>query len=579
MERRLTQTLICGLVAVMTAGTALYQTAGAQDYVAPPVSMSKDKVKIDGKVFYSHIVLEKQTLFSISKAYNVSIDEIYQYNPSVKESGLKKNSIIIIPAVTQQTEEQPSVAAATSEVTPAAGSRERRHTVKWYEDLATIASRYNVSEEAIISANQLKDNKIKNRQVLIIPDTEPQHSVEEYGYTEEVNTTENHGEALQVEDLVYQEESTELDQYSDTLFVIDYWNKFRTHKVNATLIMPLKATGTSSNRNNMDFYSGVLLAAREMTDNGIGLHLNVYDISAGAAGIPSSVLQDSDIIIGPVATNDIEQIAKMVNGECPIVSPLDQKAEKLTSKYTNLIQAPSSQYAQFTDIAQWITEDYQEGDNVIVILEKESRQNDAGRVLKSIIDRNGIKYTPVSYSILEGRNIQSAIEAAMTKTGTNRVVVASESEAFVNDAVRNLNLIVHNKFNLVLYAPAKIRTFETIEVENFHNTALHASLTYFIDYEEDENTKSFIKRYRAMFGAEPTQFAFQGYDLARYFIGMIAEHHTNWTSYLGTEEGEKEMLQSSFDFVRNGNGSYVNNGIRRIRYNKDYSIEAVSTEN
>ena len=50
--------------------------ASAQDYVAPPVSISKDKVKIDGKVFYSHIVLDKQTLYSISKAYNVSVEEM-----------------------------------------------------------------------------------------------------------------------------------------------------------------------------------------------------------------------------------------------------------------------------------------------------------------------------------------------------------------------------------------------------------------------------------------------------------------------------------------------------------------------
>lgn len=159
----------------------------------------------------------------------------------------------------------------------------------------------------------------------------------------------------------------------------------------------------------------------------------------------------------------------------------------------------------------------------------------------------------------------------MTKTGTNRVVIASESEAFVNDAVRNLNLIVHKKFKVELYAPAKIRTFETIEVENFHNTSLHASLSYFIDYENDM-VKEFIMKYRAMFGTEPTQFAFQGYDLANYFIRLISEYPTNWMSYITTEEGEKEELQSYFKFQQNGNGGYINNGVKRIRYCEDYSI-------
>ena len=81
---------------VMLTVTLSAAAVNAQDYVSTPVEISKEKVKIDGKICYSHIVLEKQTLYSISKAYEVSIDDIYRYNPTVKEAGLKKNSIIII---------------------------------------------------------------------------------------------------------------------------------------------------------------------------------------------------------------------------------------------------------------------------------------------------------------------------------------------------------------------------------------------------------------------------------------------------------------------------------------------------
>ena len=185
---------------------------------------------------------------------------------------------------------------------------------------------------------------------------------------------------------------------------------------------------------------------------------------------------------------------------------------------------------------------------------------------------NEVKYTPFSYSILEGRDIQGRLEAIMTTNGINRVVVASESEAFVNDAVRNLNLIVHNKIPVILYAPAKIRTFETIEVENLHNTSLHASLTYNIDY-DDKKVQDFIRKYRAMFGTEPTQFAFQGYDIAKYFIGLASKYQKGWISHL--EEENADMLQNTFKFTPNTEGGYINNGIRRIIYGKDYQIEEV----
>lgn len=571
MERRIANIIICGLVALMTAGTSLYQTAGAQEYVAPPVTISKDKVKIDGKVFYSHIVLEKQTLFSISKAYNVSIEDIYRYNPAVQELGLRKNDILNIPVVEAtpqklpQTEVEVTVQQPEEETQAIEGSI--KHIVKWYEDLASISKKYNVSEEILIRTNKLPNAKVRNKQVLIIP-TVQEAQVE---MQEHADSTEN--EWNQEEELpTILEESTDLEQYNDTLFVMDYWDQFQKHTAKVTLILPFKANGTSSNRNNMDLYCGLLLAAKELEREGNDLQLRVYDIANGIEGIPSDELKESDVIIGPITPDDIEKIATLVNGACPIVSPLDHRAEKLTSKYRKLIQAPSSQFAQFSDIAQWI--DYERGtdDKVIVISEKEARQNDAGRVLRSIIDRADIRYTPFSYSILEGRSIQSSLEAAMTKTGTNRVVIASESEAFVNDAVRNLNLIAHKKINVVLYAPAKIRTFETIEVENFHNTSLHGSLSYYIDYHECKEVKDFIMKYRAVFGAEPTQFAFQGYDLMKYFTSMIVEYPEDWMSYISEEEGRANGLQSRFEFQQNGNGGYINNGVKRIEYQKDYSI-------
>lgn len=570
MERRI---LILRIAMTMALGTCMFLGASAQEYVATPVTISKDKVKIDGKVFYSHIVMERQTLYSISKAYYVSTDEIIRYNPSIKENGLRKNDIIIIPVVdipaaeAQQIEEvpqqvaeetQPQTQALVQTQTLVQTHREEdtekrsevlKHTVKWYEDLGLIATKYGVTEEAIMKANGLKDHKIRNRQVLIIP------------------AQVVHAEITEPEvEVAAADTDVEEDNISD--FLANLWKT----PVNATLILPFKATGTTSSRNHMDFYSGVLLAAKEMKDNGINLHLNVYDIAPGISEIPSYYLKRSDLIIGPASYEDIAKVIDIVGSNCPVISPLDQKAEKLTAQYDNLIQAPSSQYAQYADIAKWIKEDRQAGDKVIVISEKGAKANDAGRDFRAIIDSNAVHYTPFAYSILEGREIQKRIEGVMTADGVNRVVIASENEAFVNDAVRNLNLIVHNKFQIVLYAPAKIRSFDTIEVDNFHNTSLHASLTYNIDY-EDSNVKDFIRKYRAMFHSEPTQYAYQGYDIAKYFIGLASKYQKGWTSHL--EKEDAQMLQNCFQFRSNGDGGYINKGIRRIIYGKDYQIEEV----
>lgn len=539
-------------------------TAVAQEYVAPPVEVSDQKVKKDGKVYYSHVVQERQTLYSISKAYNVTQDEILEANPGLRESGLKKNSIIMIPVQSEapamkdipQQETVESVQEPPQE--PAQPSFQKIHVVRWYETLKDIADRYNVSESAIIAANKLKDGKIKNRQKLIIPTEVYAQSI----------TPE-----MPAEEKVPEEEEDDMDL--ETAFDNDDNQEEATQKyiskshIQATVLLPLKATGSTSSKSNMDFYSGVLLAAREMGESGVDIDMSVYDIANGSYGATKSELESSDIIIGPVAAADITRIYAVAPGIKALISPLDPKAEQLCQTYSTMIHAPAPRMAQYEDLAQWIKEDLMPGDRVIVISEKEARKGDEGKLLRAAIDSAYIEYIPLAYSILEGRKIQEPLEAKMTAEGTNRVIIASESEAFVNDAVRNLNLTIHNKFNVVLYAPAKIRTFETIEIENFHNTNLHASLTYYIDYSNAE-AKQFVKKYRALFNTEPTQFAFQGYDVAKYFIGLCAKYGDAWMHH--TED--TLMLQSTFNIKPVGNG-YINNGIRRIVYGPDYSVMVV----
>lgn len=563
MNRRM-KTLLAGIAFTCAAMICSIETATAQEYVAPPVTISKEKVKIDGKVFYSHIVMEKQTLFSISKAYNVSIDDLYRYNPTLKESGLKKNAIILIPSadtlIKEQETVQQSVQTPVQQEMPKVSSEKTEalgnvHIVKWYEDLNIIAEKYGITPDAIAAANGLKDRKLKNRQKLMIPavaDEKPAAYVME--------------QPVEEEDLNIETAFEEKEEEATDTVITSYTSK---SKVTATVLLPLKATGSGSSRSNMDFYSGVLVAARDLTELGIDVKLNVYDIANGGLGTTKSELEESDIIIGPVSTGDITKLFSMSDEIGPVISPLDPRVEPLAANYRNLVQAPSSQMAQYQDMADWIQEDLMESDRVIVISEKGARMNDEGKKMKAVLDSAAFEYQPFAYSILDGREIKEPIEAVMTMEGTNRVVIASDSEAFVNDVVRNLNLIIHDKFSVVLYGPAKIRTFETIEVENFHNTSLHASLAYYIDY-EDDNVKKFLMRYRALFGTEPTQFAFQGYDVARYFLELYTKYGEYWPQMI--DKADRKMLQSNFNCRAVEGGGYTNKGIRRIIYGMDYSI-------
>ena len=533
MKRLLT---LIAAIAVLGCAQAL-----AQDYVPTPVTVSREKVKLNGKVYLSHVVLEKQTLYSISKAYGVTEEDLYEANPSLRETGLQKNAILLVP---YREEAAPAVQDYTE------------HIVRWYEDINDIARRYGVTVKDIMDANQLTGKKLSTRQVLRIPVVKTE--------TEE-EKAEPAGEPLLPVPPVTVEEEVK----ADTLEVVPDSTllSMRTRgSARFSLILPLRAAAGGSEMN-MDFYSGVLMAMKDLEEEGVKVHMNVYDLNAGIP--PVEELVKDDFVLGPVASRDLEAILQRVEGRVPVISPLDQKAAALTVNYRNFIQAPSATDHQYEDLAQWVKEDLRPTDKVILVTEKGADNVTASVAIRSALARRGMNYDILSYAIVEGRSIPATLAEIMAgKDSLTRVVVASESEAFTGDVVRNLGIMQGKGYDMVMYAPSRVRTFETIEGSAYHDAALHISTAYHVDY-SDPKVERFVHAYRALFRTEPSQFAFQGYDTARYFVVRCIRYGSDWTRMLGTERSSG--LHTDFLFIQDESGNSHNRAVRRIVFNKDYS--------
>ncbi len=574
MRTNILSVLLC--IACLGFGQVVY----AQTYEQTPVTISKEKVKgSDGKIYYSHVVMDKQTLFSVAKAYGVTVDDICNANPDydLKNTGLKKNSIILIPVVTEQTtaksdEAQKSVvqdnkkASDTGKSSGKKNSDEVVHTAKWYEDIEDIAFKYSVPVRVLMEYNGLTSKKLKNRQKLRIPSAEKVKEIEAQLGTSENSTSLSSDieRPAQTPNESRQEISSAQESANSGRYSIG------RSKVNALLVMPFNANGTHS-ESSMDFYSGVLMAVRDLSNEGISTELSVYDAPGSSLPITSERLRVSDFCIGPIKTESLEKVLSLSPESTYVISPLDHRTSALTPGHSNFIQAPTSQSTQYSDLVNWLKSETTSADKVIVISEKGATANSAVTLMNSTLEASGIHFSRYSYNILEGRNAVNVLAGMMTSTGTNRVIINSESEAFVNDAVRNLGMLVYRKHKVCLYSTSKIRSFETIDVENLHDLNTRISTAYYIDY-DSPRTRSFILAYRALYNTEPTQFAFQGYDLAYYFIRSKAQHGDFW---METTSKNTQMLQTDFRFVKSENGGYYNVGVRRIVYGPDYSIKIV----
>jgi LysM repeat protein len=110
-----------------------------------------------GKTYIVHKVEAKETLYSISKKYDVTVDEIKKENPDVAVADMKIGQTLFIPY-------KGSVAA------PVTASAKKIHTVEAKETLYSIAKKYDITVDELKKANpEVAVSEMKIGQVLVIP--------------------------------------------------------------------------------------------------------------------------------------------------------------------------------------------------------------------------------------------------------------------------------------------------------------------------------------------------------------------------------------------------------------------------
>ncbi|TDW52440.1 LysM domain-containing protein [Flavobacterium sp. 270] len=106
----------------------------------------------------THIVLAKETLFGLSKQYNVSVEAIQNANQEILAGGLQIGQELIIP---ESTSNPKTEVLSTSKIT---------HQVTAKESLFSIARQYNVSVQDLENLNKdLLQNGLQIGQTITIP--------------------------------------------------------------------------------------------------------------------------------------------------------------------------------------------------------------------------------------------------------------------------------------------------------------------------------------------------------------------------------------------------------------------------
>jgi LysM repeat protein/ABC-type branched-subunit amino acid transport system substrate-binding protein len=508
---------------------------------------------VNKEAFIEHLVKRGETLYGLAREYDLTIPEIKKFNPVLENRNLVQGETILIPRkpneeIVNFMEEIESVEDSVTAETP-----------EFESDYYDIEIPVTIPENCQPRSNRFFDNEVYdvalflplftlandtlNRE-LVLPDSL---------FLAETAAEE---ELMEQDEMVAEIDTTIEEELTKEMFHGFYGNS----------------------EDFLQFYEGVLIAVDSMKKAGMNIRLNVYDTQQNPDSIRKFIyakeFMETDLIIGPVYPNVQQEVSEISSKmRIPMVSPLASQSAKLSSNPYLFQVNPSRDYMAMKT-AELVAEEYFNS-NFIVFETGSSNSSITQKVVeltKEKLYQSG--YWGQSYGV--DFNIYNFNEEGpfgfrriLSRTKENVVFVPSLNEGEVSVALSNINNLADD-YSITLIGFDRYEQFNSIDLEFYFNLKLHYIDPYWVDY-NDPATVAYIQKFKDHFYTEPTNFGFQGYDVAFYFLNAIYNYGRNFEDCLPYNQAA--LTQGNYRFEKvSAFGGYMNEGVSVINYQRNYDV-------
>ena len=523
--------------------------------------------------FMLHKVAKQETLFGIARQYQTTPAEIEKLNPAIVGRSIQVDEMLRVPI-------QKAVAEEVIE-----GDFDF-HKVEKQETLYGIARSYGLKDKDLLKINpNLKKRELQEGELIRIPKgavkavAEPK--VEEKP-AEPAAPVITEAERQRIED--YEADNRKMHEVQDAQF-----DKSKTYKVAFFLPFYLNMNDTTGwgehngkiyakSKSFIEFYAGAMLALNELRKQGVSFDVKVIDTKGDSVYITNYMrnndLSDFNMFIGPALNSELQVVGDYAwEHQINIVSPLSVKSSFIDHNPYAFQVCPTLDI-QMKYMAEYLNQI--DTKNFIVIHNGDALEQDFisefKRQLYSSIRPDNIDQ--VRYNEYYYYTSGDILNSAFIKGKENIVIIPSTDRAFVTDVIGKLNGYSY-EYNVKLFGQPRWERFESIDIDNFHNTNTHYLSNSYIDYSKPEII-DFVRNYRNIMNVEPDRMAFQGYDITLFFCTALNKFGHDFRRYIMYHTAP--LLQTEFNFVPySDQGGFQNTSIYILDYAKDYTVKKIAT--
>lgn len=557
-------------------------------HVALSQNKSTNIQTINGVSYYVHIIEKGQSLYSISKLYNVSLDEIYSVNPEVK-AGAKASQEIKIPVKKNASADTKTVSPKPIATTPATAitNATTSAVVAVHSPSAEIKSEpidtnlyyvykvskketfYSVSKKFKLTESELKifnpsliNQGLKEGQIIIVGEKPVKPTVKTIPVKSKADSIN--------ENLIHKPKKP---SYNVALIL--------PFKLEQTLALDL-STLIKSNSSfpavsglAVDFYLGFKSLVDSITSKDFEVNIDLYDIDDKdslklAQTVNDPKFKQTDFIFGPLHANGFKSISQKAKElGVPIVSPVTQQNKILYNNHY-VSKTNPSQFTLLESLADYCI------DSLII--------NDANIMLMSAFgkdakDESYIKAFKKYYNEKQkalGKTVKDTIwvvkglagvKSAYKPNVKNVVVMLNTNQVFISDFTTQLAIFADKK-DFVLCGWQSTGSIDNLDQEYLNQ--LHFTFPCQNNITNTSAYNALAAKYKSQQNVYPSEFFFIGFDIANYYLKNLRDNGPDFIYGLNNLPAETDYMRFKFARPDNQTG-FDNRGVYIFRYT-DYQL-------
>lgn len=550
--------------------------------------------------FKTHKVKRKETLYSLSKQYNITEEDIKKANRHLYAKNLSKGERIKIPKFKTITSKQ----TLTNTV--------KKYKVQTSEGKWRIAYKFGITVEELEALNPNMSDVIQPGDELNVPNINIKDE-------KVVEATSNYYEVLPKEGFyrlkvklgLTQEQLEALNpELKETglksgmvlkvpqninvsgglteVNTTDLKAKLKNFKIKKlALMMPYQlhridvdsVEETKERIKNrellsvvLDFHIGVTMALDSAKQLGISTDLKVLDTRYQPA-TTSKLLEvndfsDYDAIIGPLEEESFDRVALALKGaEIPVMAAMKKPKEV----YSNVFQTIPENKVLRKAMIDFVKADSTKSKVVIISDQAHRSSSEALRNefpgAKLIFSR-GTKDDKTK----DGFFIYPTDLSNVFQAGKTFVFFETKDNSFASSVISMLNNLTGGNKDIILTTLDKNAAFEGKNIDNNNLSRLkfhYASVNK--DFDTDQSN-GFVNAYRAEYGVSPSKYVARGFDITLDLLMRLASDDNLYKA--SGSNVETEYIENKFRYNKSVFGGYVNEAVYIVKYDNLKIVEA-----